>query len=175
MEDSTNYCCQKQRHNFLKVLRFGVNMFYCGKVCNDGISAWNGSRFEHICVFYVEINKQSRGEKENVMLWPILRPICRGAVSQCTRACANSTSNPPAYRPRDSTSCFARVLVRWDYKPLQNRSESLKYRHCIFSYIRVYCPRPSVIGRRPCKERRGPFCGFMLQWVISKISRNNGV
>ena len=26
-----------------------------------------------------------------------LRPICRGLLSQCTRACANSTSNPSGY------------------------------------------------------------------------------
>ena len=31
MEDSTNYCHQKQRHNF-QVVRFIVNMFYCGRV-----------------------------------------------------------------------------------------------------------------------------------------------
>ena len=30
MEDSTNYCCQKQRHNF-PFLRFDVNKFYCGR------------------------------------------------------------------------------------------------------------------------------------------------
>ena len=29
-------------------------------------------------------------------------------------------------RPRDLTSCFARALVHWDNKPLQNRSQSLK-------------------------------------------------
>ena len=30
-------------------------------------------------------------------------------------------------RPRDLTSCFARALVHWDNKPLQNRSYSLNY------------------------------------------------
>ena len=35
---------------------------------NNGRSAWNGSRFEHICAFYVETTKNSRGEIENVML-----------------------------------------------------------------------------------------------------------
>ena len=29
------------------------------------------------------------------LLW--LRPICRGLLSQCTRACKNSTSNPSGY------------------------------------------------------------------------------
>ena len=32
MEDSTNYCCQNNVTTFIQVLRFVVNMFYCGTV-----------------------------------------------------------------------------------------------------------------------------------------------
>ena len=95
MEDSTNYCSQKQRHNFHSGSQIRVNMFYCGRVAlpylntpilkawgsasraqrplttgiarrqfpslmgttwrNNGRCAWNGSRYEHICAFNVEI------------------------------------------------------------------------------------------------------------------------
>ena len=32
MEDSTNYCCQNNVTTFIQVLRFVVNMLYCGRV-----------------------------------------------------------------------------------------------------------------------------------------------
>ena len=64
---------------------------------NNGSSTRNGSRFDlddrHLSGEY----GHPWGEIKNVMLWLWLRPICRGLLSQCTRACANSTSNPSGY------------------------------------------------------------------------------
>ena len=64
---------------------------------NNGSSMRNGSRFDlddrHLSGEY----GHTWGEIKNVMLWLWLRPICRGLLSQCTRACANSTSNPSGY------------------------------------------------------------------------------
>ena len=96
MEDSTNYCCQKQRLNFHSSSQ--IHCKYCDGVAftvfqhasikgvrqrftstasledgycevtipiintwrNNGSSAWNGSRFKHICAFYVEITNSPR-------------------------------------------------------------------------------------------------------------------
>ena len=96
MEDSTNYCCQKQHHNFhsCSQIRFQIGFIVVGLLLpystmpilkawgsasraqgpltsgivrwrfpllrgtmwrNNGRSAWNGSRFGHICAFYVVI------------------------------------------------------------------------------------------------------------------------
>ena len=95
MEDSTNYCCQKQHHNFHLSSQIRCKCFIVVGLLlpylntpilkawgsasraqrplttgivrrqfsslrgitwhNNGRSAWNGSRFEHICTFYVEI------------------------------------------------------------------------------------------------------------------------
>ena len=96
MDDSTNYCCQKQRHNFhsssqirckyvllwvwlllpylntpiskawgsasraQRPLTTGIVRWQFPSLRgttwrNNGRSAWNGSRFEHICAFYAEI------------------------------------------------------------------------------------------------------------------------
>ena len=94
MEDSTNYCCQKQRHKFrsssqirclcIRFIVVGLLLPYLNTPIskawgsasraqrplttgivrrqfpslrgttwrNNGRSAWNGSRFEHICAFY---------------------------------------------------------------------------------------------------------------------------
>ena len=64
---------------------------------HNGSSTRNGSRFDlddrHLSGKY----GHPWGEIKNVMLKLWLRPICRGLLSQCTRACANSTSNPPGY------------------------------------------------------------------------------
>ena len=56
---------------------------------NNGSSTRNGSRFDlddrHLSGEY----GHPWGEIKNVMLWLWLRPICRGLLSQCTRASAN--------------------------------------------------------------------------------------
>ena len=53
---------------------------------NNGKSTRNGSRFDlndrHLSGEY----GHPWGEIKNVMLWLWLRPICRGLLSQCTRA-----------------------------------------------------------------------------------------
>ena len=70
-------------------------------------------------------------------------------MSQCTRACANSTSNPSACRPRDMTSCSARALVHCDNNPSRTGLNHLIMDDCtILSYADVItypCP-VSIVG-----------------------------
>ena len=64
---------------------------------NNGSSTRNGSRFDLDDRHLSEEYGHPWGEIKNVMFWLWLKPICRGLLSQCTRACANSTSNPSGY------------------------------------------------------------------------------
>ena len=87
---------------------------------NKGRSAWNDSRFEHICAFYVEIT--------NIKVIIVIKTDLSGFVVPVHSGLCEQYVKSLGLRPRDLASCFARALVHWDNKPLQNQSLSLKQR-----------------------------------------------
>ena len=122
---------------------------------NNGSSTRNGSRFQHHIRIFITENTKIHEVKLKMSFYNWLsdykwfRQICRGLMSQCTRACANSTSNPSACRPRDMTSCSARGLVHSDNNPSRTGLNHLKMDDCaILSYddVITYPCTVSIVG-----------------------------
>ena len=84
---------------------------------NKGRSAWNGSRFEHICAFTWRLQTFTGWNwKCHVII--VIKTDLSGFVVPMHSGLCEQYVKSLGLRPRDLTSCFARALVHWDNKPL---------------------------------------------------------
>ena len=89
---------------------------------NKGRSAWNGSRFEHIYAPFTWRLLTFKGWNWKCHVIIVIKTDLSGFVVPMHSGLCEQYVKSLGLRPRDLTSCFARALVHWDNKPLQNRS-----------------------------------------------------
>ena len=89
---------------------------------NKGRSAWHGSRFEHIYAPFTWRLLTFKGWNWKCHVIIVIKTDLSGFVVPVHSGLCEQYVKSLGLRPRDLTSCFARALVHWDNKPLQNRS-----------------------------------------------------